>query len=195
MRRAPVFSAWRHVATFLAAILVLLVPGGARADSATTFSATTVVGDTVLPNSLARGAWAVDPRGVRASFHMDLDTVSPAVTTVSAGWVSAFVRSRGRCLGDYDFEYHNHRVVLPTPHVTHRVRYREQGGRWSAWRVEYDDDYVDTEPDMAVRAGMTDDCLVILPRVPRRPVQLEIRLVGEYGGTHRIREDLVVRVP
>jgi hypothetical protein len=177
------------------AALVLVAPGGAHAEAVPTFRATTTIGTTVLPVRVADGAWTVDARSTRASLHIEMANPAPAVTTVEAGWVSPFVRSRGRCFGQYDFYYVNHRIVLPTPHVTDRVRYREQGGRWSRWRAEYDQDYQDTDPDMTVGAGQTDDCVFILPRVPRRPVQLEIRHTGVYGGTHRITEDLVVKVP
>lgn len=161
----------------------------------TSFTATTTLAQHVLPQPAAVGEWSVVAGGTRAALHVEAMNPSPAVTRIEAGWVSPFVRSRGRCLGRYDFYYYSHRLVLPPPHVTDVVRYREQGGRWSRWLTEFDEDYRDTEPDMAIGSGQRDDCVVVLPRVPRRAVQLEIRRVAEYPGTHRIREDLVVSVP
>jgi hypothetical protein len=176
------------------AACALCASAPAHAGVTTSFRATTAVGATVLPRSAATGEWTLGTR--TATLHVDIAVQpAPARTHVEATWVSPYARSRGRCFGRYDFYYLNHRLVLPTPHVADRVRYREQGGRWSRWYTEYDEDYKDTDPDMAVGSGMTDDCMFIFARVPRRPVQLEILHAGDYAGTHRITEDLTVRVP
>jgi hypothetical protein len=168
----------------------------ASAATPTSFAATTRIGATPLPQSLATGEWTLDAPGTTAKLHVAMPMhPSPADTHVTAGWASPFVRTRGRCFGQYDFSYKNWRLALPTPHFADRIRYRVQGGPWSRWTTEWEADYDDVSPDLAVGRRMTDDCVFVFDRAPRRPVQLEIRHVGDYGGTHQIQEDLVVRVP
>jgi hypothetical protein len=186
----------RRLAACSAAVLALVPFTSAHAVANPGFAATTRVGGTVLPVPFATGSWTVTAGGTSVALHVAMPFhPAPADTSVAASWTSPFARARGRCFGQYDFGYKNWRVTLPTPHFADRVRYREQGGRWSRWFTEWEADYEDVDPDLAVGRRLTDDCVFLLPRVPRRPVQLEIQHAGHYVGTHQIEEDLKVRVP
>lgn len=180
-----------QLAVVIAAVVALPAPADAAAG---TYRATTTVGTTLLPQPTAVGAWTDD--GKTATLDVTVVNTAPALTRVEAAWVSPYVRSRGRCLGGYSFLYRHHSLAGPHPHVTDRVRFREKGGRWSGWVTQFDHDYIAaSSPQLGVESGLTDDCVFLFRTTPRRELQLEIRHVVVYGGTHRLDETLTVSVP
>lgn len=182
-----------QVAATLAAVLAL-TGAPSEAATATTYRATTTVGSTVLPQPTAVGGWT--DGGKTATLTVTVANTAAALTRVEAGWVSPYVRARGRCLGRYESVYRNHTIAAPTPHGTDRVRFREKGGRWSGWYTELDEDYpTASSPQMGVESKMTDDCIYLFRTVPRRELQIEIRHAVVYNGTQRVDETLTVSVP
>jgi len=184
----------RGQVTAMLAAVVALTAAPSEAATTTTFRATTTVGTTVLPQPTAVGSWT--DGGKTATLTVTVANTAAALTRVEAGWVSPYVRARGRCLGRYSFIYRNHTIATPTPHAIDRVRFREKGGRWSGWYTEFNEDYrTAPSPQMGVESGMTDDCIYLFRNVPRRELQLEIRHAAVYNGTQRIEETLTVSVP
>lgn len=180
---------------FVLSGLVFGAAVAAHADSATTFYATTYVGSNALPEPVATGRWSLGTNGTKAALSVTVVNPSPATTHLEATWRSPFVTLRKRCFGDYVFDYRNHRLLQPTPHVVDLVRYRMQGARWGPWVTELAEDYQDSSPDLAVGERVSDDCVFPLRVVPSHPLQFEIRHVVDYSGTHRVDETLTVTVP
>jgi hypothetical protein len=160
-----------------------------------TFQATTTIGPTVLPHAAVVGeGWKVD--GSKASLTFTVVNPAPAVTRVVADWVSPYAHpNSGLCIGNYKSYYRNNGFGIPTPHIVQRVRYHEEGKRWSRWIVIFDEDYLEAPFDMAIGSGMTTNCLVQLPRATRRRVQVEIHHAVTYRGDNWIDETLKLSVP
>ena len=184
----------RGQVTAMLAAVVALTAVPSEAATPTTYRATTTVGSAVLPQPTAVGGWT--DGGKTATLHVTVANTAGALTRVEATWVSPYVRARGRCLGKYSFLYRNHTIAVPTPHASDRVRYREKGGRWSGWYTEFDEDYLTApSPQMGVESGLTDDCIYLFRKVPKRELQLEIRHAVVYSGTQRVEDTLTVSVP
>ena len=183
-----------RLAAVVAAVSTMTATGPAHAASTARFTATTWLNATALPQASATGDWTVD--GTTAALHVNAVNAAPARTRVEASWTSPYARARGYCFGDFAFGYVNNGNTAPTPHATTRLRYRQQGGRWSRWFTEYDADYYyDPDPQYSMGGRHTDDCVFLFRSRPRRALQLEVRHVVEYVGTTRVTEDLRVSVP
>lgn len=176
--------------------VVLLAVGAPQATASppsATYSATTRLNGTALPQSTASGTWQIGAR--TATLNVEVVHVAPTTTRAVARWVTPLTRARGRCFGQFAHRYAHNAKTAPTPHVRVVVRYRPEGGAWSRPQTMVDADFGVTDIGYGIGVGLTDDCVFLFDGTPRRPLQIEVTALTDYAGTFRGEESLTLTVP